>query len=365
MKVDVCVVGAGFAGCTVAERLASSGARVLILERRSHLGGNAYDELDSHGVLVHRYGPHIFHTNSARIVDYLSRFTEWRSYEHRVRAVVDGREFPIPINRDTINSLYGLSLDEASVGEYLESVREPYTPARSSEEVVLNAVGRDLYEKFFLNYTLKQWGRHPRELAAGVTARIPVRTNCDDRYFSDTYQLMPLAGYTRMFEKMIDHPLITVRLETDFQDMRKHLDARTTVFTGPIDAYFDYCFGHLPYRSIRFEHVHFSDQRFHQSVTTLNYPNDHAFTRVTEFKRLTGQDHQGTSIVREYPRDDGEPYYPVPTEENERLYNRYVERAVREPNVTFVGRLAQYRYYNMDQVVAAALKAAERIVSSR
>jgi UDP-galactopyranose mutase len=362
VKPDFCVVGAGFAGATVAERLSDAGARVLVIDKRSHVAGNAYDELDEHGVLVHRYGPHIFHTNAARIVDYLSNFTTWRPYEHRVRAVVDGRQYPLPINRDTINRLYGLDLDESGVAEYLSSVREPRDPVRTSEDVIVDRVGRDLYEKFFLNYTRKQWGLDPSQLAASVAARVPVRTNSDDRYFTDDFQQMPQDGYTAMFRRMLGRPGIELRLSTGFAEVQPQLAGTHIVFTGPIDAYFDYCFGPLPYRSLRFEHEHLPQTLRYQSVGTVNYPNDHAFTRITEFKHLTGQEHDGTSIVREYPAAQGEPYYPVPRPQNEELYRRYAERAAQETNVTFVGRLAQYRYYNMDQVVAAALKAAQNIL---
>lgn len=364
MDADFLVVGAGFAGSTVAERLASAGRRVLIIDKRPHIGGNAYDEPDAHGVLIHRYGPHIFHTNARRIIAYLSRFTNWRFYEHRVRAVVDGMAYPMPINRDTINRLYGLSLDEDGIAAFLERVREPRSPIRTSEDLVLNSVGRDLYEKFFLNYTRKQWGLDPSQLSAGVAARVPVRTNTDDRYFLDDYQFMPAEGYTRMFTRMLDHPKIEVRLGVDFEKMRGAIGNMHVVYTGPIDAYFGFCFGKLPYRSLRFEHEHLPDVQRYQPVGTVNYPNDHAYTRITEFKHLTGQSHPGTSIVREYPQSQGEPYYPIPRPENEQLYKKYCELAAGETHVTFVGRLAQYRYYNMDQVVAAALKCAQDILSS-
>ncbi|WP_199096652.1 UDP-galactopyranose mutase [Dyella sp. ASV21] len=356
------VVGAGFAGAVVARELAESGRPVYIIDRRRHIAGNAYDELDAHGVLIHRYGPHIFHTNGERIFEYLSQFTEWLPYEHRVRGVVDGEDYPFPINRDTLNQLYGLDLDESGAQAFFESVREPREPVLTSEDVVLNSVGRDLYEKFFLNYTRKQWGLDPSELKAGVAARIPVRTNSDDRYFTDTFQAMPKHGYTKMFEKMLDHPNITVELGVDFADVRSSLDADHVVYTGPIDAYFDYCYGRLPYRSLRFEHEHLAGLARYQSTGTVNYPNDHAYTRITEFKHLTGQEHSGTSIVREYPQADGDPYYPIPRAENEALFKRYEELAKSETDVTFVGRLAQYRYYNMDQVVGAALAAAKRLI---
>lgn len=356
------IVGAGFAGSVVARALADAGRRVHIIDKRPHIAGNAYDEVDKNGILIHRYGPHIFHTNGERIFKYLSRFTEWHPYEHRVRGVVGGISYPFPINRDTLNKLYGLDLDEDDAENFFERVREPREAVLTSEDVVLNSVGRDLYEKFFLNYTRKQWGLDPSELKAGVAARIPVRTNTDDRYFTDMFQAMPLHGYTKMFEAMLDHPNISVELGIDFADIQDRASYLHIVYTGPIDAYFGYRYGHLPYRSLRFEHEHLSDIEQYQETGTINFPNDHAYTRITEFKHLTGQKHRGTSIVREYPQAEGDPYYPVPREENEVLFKRYEELALREPNVTFVGRLAQYRYYNMDQVVGAALAAAKQLI---
>lgn len=363
MRGQLLIVGAGFAGSVMARELADAGRRVHVVDRRPHVAGNAFDELDTSGVLVHRYGPHIFHTNAARIVDYLSRFTEWRPYEHRVRGVVDGVDYPFPINRDTLNQLYGLALDEDGAAAFFERVREPRDPVLTSEDVVLNSVGRDLYEKFFLNYTRKQWGLDPSELKAGVAARIPVRTDADDRYFTDSFQAMPKYGYTKMFEAMLDHPNITVELGVDFAEARDRIGAAHVVYTGPIDAYFGFRFGPLPYRSLRFEHEHIAGVRQFQQTGTINYPNDHAYTRITEFKHLTGQEHAGTSIVREYPMATGEPYYPVPRAENEALFKKYEALAMKERDVTFVGRLAQYRYYNMDQVVGAALTAARNLLA--
>lgn len=356
------IAGAGFAGSVMARELADAGHAVHIIDRRPHVAGNAFDEYDEHGVLVHRYGPHIFHTNGERIFQYLSRFTAWRPYEHRVLGVVDGVAYPFPINRDTLNALYGLELDEAGAAEHFERVREPRDPVATSEDVVLNSVGRDLYEKFFLNYTRKQWGMDPSELKAGVAARIPVRTNTDDRYFTDTFQAMPAEGYTRMFERMLDHPAITIELGVEFDEVRQRVDVDHIIYTGPIDAYFGFRFGRLPYRSLRFEHEHLPGTQQFQRVGTVNYPNDHDFTRITEFRHLTGQSHAGTSIVREYPQSEGDPYYPVPSTENEALFKRYEALAKDEPGVTFVGRLAQYRYYNMDQVVGAALAAARDFI---
>ncbi|MBY4598093.1 UDP-galactopyranose mutase [Ottowia caeni] len=360
----ILIAGAGFAGSVVSRELADAGHKVHVIDKRSHIAGNAFDEFDAQGVQIHRYGPHLFHTNSERVWNYLSRFTHWHPYEHRVRSVVNGKLYPFPINRDTLNQLYGLNLDEAGAAAYFEQVREPRDPIRTSEDVVLNSVGRDLYDKFFLNYTRKQWGMEPSQLKAGVAARIPVRTNTDDRYFTDTFQAMPLQGYTKMFERMLDHPNITVELGVDFFDVRQRSGFDHVVYTGPIDAYFSHCFGPLPYRSLRFEHEHFPGVEQFQPVGTVNYPNDHAYTRITEFKHLKGQQHPGTSIVREYPQAEGDPYYPIPSEDTEALYKRYQTLAEAEPGVTFVGRLAEYRYYNMDQVVAAAMNAAQRIIAA-
>lgn len=362
MPQSILIVGAGFAGSVMARELSDAGYRTLVIDRRPHVAGNAFDETDSHGLLVHRYGPHIFHTNGERIFEYLSRFTEWHPYEHRVRGTINGTTYPFPINRDTINQLYGLELDEDGAAEFFERVREPRDPVLTSEDIVLNSVGRDLYETFFLNYTRKQWGLEPSELKAGVAARIPVRTSTDDRYFTDTFQVMPKNGYTAMFGTMLDHPNIKVELGVDFKELPKRFRSGRIIYTGPIDAYFRYCYGCLPYRSLRFEHEHLPGVEQFQETGTVNYPNDHAFTRITEFKHLTGQKHNGTSIVREYPQAEGEPYYPIPRVENEMLYKRYEELAKREKNVIFVGRLAQYRYYNMDQVVGAALTAAKRVI---
>ncbi|WP_436862249.1 UDP-galactopyranose mutase [Acinetobacter haemolyticus] len=360
--MKVLIVGAGFAGSVVARELAEAGYQILVVDRRDHIAGNAYDVKDEHGILIHQYGPHIFHTNSERIFNYLSKFTEWRPYEHRVRGVVNGQEYPFPINRDTLNQLYNLELTEVQATEYFEKVREVRDPIQTSEDVVLNSVGRDLYEKFFLNYTKKQWGLEPSQLKAGVAARIPTRTNTDDRYFTDTYQAMPLYGYTKMFENMLNHPNIQVKLATEFKDVLMQYEFDHIVYTGPIDAFYDFKFGKLPYRSLRFEHEHLEKVEWSQSVGTVNYPNDFDFTRITEFKHLTGQNHSATSIVREYPITDGDPYYPIPRIENEKLFKKYQELASLEKNVTFVGRLAEYRYYNMDQVVGAALNAADKIL---
>jgi UDP-galactopyranose mutase len=355
MNIDILVVGAGFAGAVIAERFASRGKSVLVLEKRSHIGGNAFDELDSAGVLIHRYGPHIFHTNAKHVEEYLSRFTEWRPYEHRVLSMVDSELYPIPINLQTINKLYGLSLDEAGLAAFLERIRKKRDPVLNSEDVVLNNVGEDLCNKFFRNYTRKQWGLELSELSPAVAGRIPVRSNNDDRYFTDKFQCMPAEGYTKMFERMLSHPNIRVETDTDFHSLSYKVNAGKVFYCGPIDAYFNFCYGRLPYRSLFFQHQHLEHQEQFQPVGTVNYPNDYEYTRITEFKHLTGQVHTGTSIVREFPRGHGDPYYPVPTSENHALYRRYKELADAESSTFFIGRLAEYRYYNMDQVVAAAL----------
>lgn len=361
MNDRVLVVGAGFAGSVVARELADHGHKVLVIDKREHLAGNAYDCHDEKGVLVHRYGPHIFHTNSERIVRWLSRFTAWRFYEHRVLAEVDAVLYPIPVNRQTINSLYGLDLSEEETQQFLEKVRIDKPVIQTSEDVVLASVGGDLCDKFFRGYTRKQWGLELAQLSAGVASRIPVRTNSDDRYFTDTYQFMPLDGYTRMFERILAHPNITTRFGVSFADIEDKDAFKHIVYSGTVDEYYGYCYGKLPYRSLAFEHKHFEQAEPFQPVGTVNYPNTQEYTRITEFKHLTGQACEGTSVVYEYPQAEGEPYYPIPRAENEALYKQYKQRAEQETRVSFVGRLAQYRYYNMDQVVATALKTAEHL----
>jgi UDP-galactopyranose mutase len=352
---DYLIIGAGFSGAVLAERLASrAGKRVLVCDKRAHIGGNAYDFYDSAGVLIHKYGPHIFHTNSERIFSYLSQFTRWRPYEHRVVVQVDGKLLPFPINLDTVNRLYGWSLESEQLAEYLASVAEKVSHCKTSEDAVVSKVGRALYEKFFKNYTFKQWGLDPSQLDAAVAARVPARLDRDDRYFLDKFQFMPMHGFTRMFEAMLDHPKIHVALGADYREVRHEIDAREVIYTGPIDEYFGYCHGRLPYRSIHFDFQSHAREVF-QSGPVINYPNDHEYTRVTEFKYLTGQKHPSTTVVYEYPNGDGDPYYPVPRPENVERYRLYKALADRTPGVHFCGRLGTYRYYNMDQVVGQAL----------
>lgn len=363
-QFDYLIVGAGFAGSVLAERLAADlNKRVLLIDRRPHIGGNAYDYFNDDGILIHQYGPHIFHTNSQRILDYLSRFTKWRAYEHRVLADVDGELLPIPINLTTLNKLYGLNLDPAQAEKFLAERAEPVAEIKTSEDVVINQIGTELYEKFFRGYTKKQWGLDPSELDKSVTSRVPTRTNSDDRYFQDEFQQMPLDGYTAMFEKMVDHPNISILLDVDYREVKNTVQYEHLIFTGPIDEYFDYCFGKLPYRSLEFRHVTVDKPQF-QSVAVVNYPDEHVeHTRITEYKYLTGQVHKKTALTYEIPQAEGDPYYPIPRPQNADLYKKYQALADATPDVTFVGRLATYKYYNMDQVVGQALATYQRLAA--
>jgi UDP-galactopyranose mutase len=361
MAFDYLIVGAGFAGSVLAERLARvMDKTVLLIDKRPHIGGNAFDHYNDHGVLVHKYGPHIFHTSSREIFEYLSQFTEWRPYEHQVLASVDGQLLPIPINLDTLNKLYGLNLNSFEAEQFLQSVAEKKDRIATSEDVVVNRVGRELYEKFFRNYTRKQWGMDPSELDAAVTARVPVRVNRDARYFTDAYQAMPLHGFTRMFENMLDHPNIKIMLNADFTEVKQMIPYKHLIYTGPIDEFFDFEFGKLPYRSLQFKHETLNRQQF-QAAPVVNYPNEHLYTRITEFKYLTGQEHPKTSIVYEFPQAEGDPYYPIPKPQNQDIYAKYKALADATPGVHFVGRLATYKYYNMDQVTGQALATFKKI----
>jgi UDP-galactopyranose mutase len=365
---DYLVVGAGFAGTVLAERLASQwGKRCLIVERRDHVGGNAHDRHNRAGILLHQYGPHYFRTNSDRIRLYLSQFTEWSPADYKILSWTDGRFWQFPINLNTFEQFIGRASTSEEMAETLEKWRMPIEKPGNSEEVIVSQVGWALYEKFFRGYTRKQWRREPSELDPSVCGRIPIRTNRDDRYLSDKFQALPREGYTRLFERMLDHPNIEVRLRTDYREARAQVHCDHLIYTGPIDEYFDHCFGALSYRSLRFEPETYQ-QEFFQPAVQVNYPNDHEFTRIVEIKHATGQRSPVTTIVREYPQNYApgrEAYYPVPAPDSRALYAQYEARAAREKNVSFVGRMATYRYYNMDQVVGMALAEFEKLKDRR
>lgn len=365
---DYVVVGAGFSGSVLAERIASQlNKKVLIVDKRTHIGGNAYDYYNDHGILMHKYGPHWFHTNDKNVFDYLSVFTEWRFHYHRVKSYVDGILVPIPINRDTLYLLYGLNAQSPEeVQDYYDRVKVDIKLPANSEEMVVSQVGEELYNKFFKGYTLKQWDIHPKDLAPSVTGRIPVRTNRDDRYFTDRYQGLPKEGYTQLFNRMLNHPNISVLLQTDYREIIQELSFGKLIYTGPIDSYFDYKFGKLPYRSLRFEHETL-DKEVYQPCQQVNYPNEYDYTRIVEWKHATGQKSHLTTITREYSlaaEGSVEGYYPIPRDVNHALYRKYREEADRLDNVIFCGRLAEYKYYNMDQIVARALMIYEQKIKA-
>jgi len=361
---DYLIVGAGYAGSVLAERLASQcGKKCLVVDRRNHVGGNAHDAHNAAGILLHMYGPHYFRTNSDRIVQYLSQFTEWRPVEYKILSWTHGRYWQFPINLNTFEQLIGRASTSQEMEDTLAKWRVPIENPRNSEEVIVSQVGYRLYEQFYKNYTIKQWRRDPKELDPSVCGRVAIRTNRDDRCQSEKFQALPLLGYTRMFERMLAHPNIKLLLQTDYREVAPFIEYKHMIYTGPIDHYFDCCFGPLPYRSLRFE-PEIIEKEFYLPVMQVNYPNDEAFTRIVEIKHCTGQKAPVTTIVREYPEDYGpgrEPYYPVPAPDARALYQRYAERAAAEKGVTFVGRMATYRYYNMDQVVGAALAEFEKL----
>ena len=367
MEFDYLIVGAGFAGAVLAERLANAaGKRCLVIDRRGHIGGNAYDAPDSSGILLHCYGPHYFRTNSQLVVDYLSRFTGWHPVDYKILSSIHGRLWNFPINLNTFEQFVGHPSTPEEMKQTLDAWRLDIPEPRNSEEVILSQVGRPLYEMFFENYTLKQWKRHPRDLDPSVCGRIPIRFNRDDRYLAEKFQALPKDGYTAVFERMLDHPNIKVELGADFRLIRDKVSFKRLIYTGMIDEYFDHCYGPLPYRSLRFE-PETVEKEFFQPAMQVNYPNDEAFTRIVEIKHATGQSSPRTTIIREYP-DDYEPgreaYYPIPAPDARSLYQRYQELAAAHPDVCFVGRLAQYRYYNMDQVIAMALTTFEKLEPS-
>lgn len=374
MRADWLIVGAGFTGAVLAERIASQlNERVLIMERRDHIGGNAYDYCDEHGVLVQRYGAHIFHTNSRKIWDYLSQFTSWRSYSHRVRAVVDGHTIPVPFNLNSLETLFPRAMAERLERKLIESygfgASVPIFKMLDGSDVELKELARYIYRNVFEGYTFKQWGLKPDELDKSVTGRVPVFVSRDDRYFQDSYQGMPRLGYTEMFHRLLAHPNIQILLKTDYSRALDGIRFDRLVFTGPIDEYFNSLHGALPYRSLRFEFRHEPRAEF-QEVAVVNYPNEHLFTRIVEFKHFSGQTLPGSTIASEYPepylRGVNEPYYPIPREENRARYALYSQEANRlDGNVLFAGRLADYKYYNMDQAVGRALKLFDEIAMGK
>lgn len=358
-KYDYLIVGAGFAGSVLAERLNSIGKKVLIVEKRDHIGGNCYDYYDGTGVLVHKYGPHYFRTNFQEVVDYLSRFTQWRPHEYRIRSYVNGKIYTFPINRNTLNEFFGVNLKtDQETEEFLKSKRENIENPKNAEEQILALAGKEIYEAFFKNYTIKQWGIHPKNLDASVTARIPIRINDDDRYLNDKFQAMPKDGYTKLFENLLKG--IDIILNTDYKTVIKNISYDKLIYTGPIDEFFDYKYGKLPYRSLKFEFEN-HNKEFYQDWSQINYPNDYDFTRIVEIKHATGQKTPTTTIVKEYPQSEGDPYYPIPAKENHELYKKYEAEANNLKNFYFIGRLAQYKYLNMDQVVKEALDLFEKI----
>ncbi|MCH7826364.1 MAG: UDP-galactopyranose mutase [Bacteroidetes bacterium] len=363
MKYDYLIVGAGFAGSVMTERIASQlNKKILIVEKRNHIGGNAYDEYDEHGILIHKYGPHIFHTNSKKVFDYLSIFTEWRKYEHKVLANLNGELYPIPINRTTINGLYKKNFKKnKEVADYYNRVKIKRHPIKNSEDVIVNKIGIDLFEKFYKNYTIKQWNLEANQLAPSVCGRIPVRTNEDDRYFTDKYQFMPKDGYTKMFEKMLSHKNIKILLNTDYKTVIRNIKFDKMIYTGPIDFFFDYKFGKLPYRSIRFEWKNFNKE-YYQQTAQINYVDDSVkYSRVVEHKYLSAHKSKSTTLSFEYPQIVGEPFYPIPNAKTKKLYLQYKNEIKKVNDIIFCGRLAEYKYYNMDQVVANTLKIFEKL----
>lgn len=372
MTFEYLIVGAGFSGSILAERIASQlDKKVLLIDKRDHIGGNAHDYSDENGILIHKYGPHIFHTNAKRVIDYLSHFTEWRPYSHHVLAVVEGINVPVPFNINSIYQLFPKKYAERLVNELLitygSGVKIPILKLRESASGELKKLADYIYENVFLGYTLKQWELTPEELDPSVTARVPVHISKDNRYFQDTYQLMPKDGYTKMFERMLSHKKIKILLQTDYKEIINSIKYNKLIFTGPIDEFFDYQFGELPYRSLQFQFEKY-EQEYFQNVGQINYPNNNSFTRITEFKHLTGQLNSQTVISKEYPnaylRNINTPYYPIPKEENRLLYNKYKMELGKIKSVLFCGRLAEYQYYNMDQIVARALTVFENKMST-
>lgn len=380
---DYLIVGAGLTGSVLAERLASQlDRRVLVVDRRAHVAGNAFDRLDEHGVRVHPYGPHLFHTNSDRVWQYLSRFTAWHPYEHRVVAEIEGQRVPVPFNLTSLHALFPASqadrLERLLVARYGAGAKVPIMKLRETaatrvaglsaqDATDLQALADFIYEQVFYGYTLKQWDLTPEELGPAIMGRVPVHVAYDDRYFGDTYQALPSEGYTAMVDAILDHPNIDVETGVDFAEAQDGAQFDRLIYTGPIDTFFDHVHGPLPYRSLRFEFEHHAGVPFLQERAQVNFPNRPGagpdYTRIVEIKHATGQDVAGTTLVREFPQahvpGETEPYYPIPMDANRAQYARYAAEAAKLSSVTFAGRLADYKYYNMDQAVARALRVFE------
>jgi UDP-galactopyranose mutase len=364
MQYDYLIVGSGISGITIARVLAEAQKKVLIVDKRSHIGGNCYDYYDGHGILIHKYGPHILHTKHKEVWDFLSRFTKWRNYHHIVKAHVDGHLVSFPINIHTLKSMYGMTLAPGEMKQYLDSVSIKIDNPSNSKEAVISKVGEDLYDKFFKVYTLKQWGILPEKLSPIVCQRIPVRFSKDERYFDDKYQGIPLNGYTRLFETMLSHDNIDILLETEYADVSGDIKYKRLVYTGPVDEYFNYCHGNLGYRSLHFDFKNITTTSF-QDYAVINYPNEYDFTRITEYKKLTGQKADSTTVSYEYPSSVGDPYYPVPTTENSLIYEKYSEEARKLRSVVFAGRLGTFRYLNMDIACLEGMKTSRGLLNEK
>lgn len=355
MRFNYVIVGAGLAGITMAERIATElHEKVLLIEKRNHIGGNVYDEYNDAGVLVHMYGPHTFHTNDKEVFDYICQYTDWHEYQHRVLSYVNGNFVPMPISLETINQLYNKNLSEDEMATFIESRKVNIEQIKTSEDVVLSQVGQDIYEKFFKYFTMKQWGVLPSELDKDVIGRIPFRKNRDTRYFTDKYQGNPKGGYTQMFRKMLNYPEIKIMLNTDYKEVIHEIEYKKLIYTGPIDYFFDYKLGKLKYRSLKFIFETHDCESYQPSAST-RWPMDYDYTRITEFKKMTGQKNDKTTILKEIPCDGDEPFYPFPTAEWKMLAQQYSNLAAKEENVIFLGRLAEYKYYDMDDVIRRAL----------
>ena len=376
---DSVIIGAGVAGSVAARELAESGRSVLVLEQRDHIGGNCYDEPDEHGILIHKYGPHIFHTKEKKAYDYLSRFTDWYAFGHEVVANVYGKLIPVPFNLNTLHMVYEKekadTLEKKLIETFGMGSRVPILKLREQEDPEIRQIADYVYENIFLHYTMKQWGQTPEEIDPAVTGRVPLVISYDNRYFQEPWQGMPLHGYTPMFEKMLDHPKIRVETGVDarsrirFEEDQVILDGEPfcgeVIYTGPVDELFNCCFGRLPYRSLRFD-FEYLDQEDYQGHSVVNYTVSEDFTRITEFKYLTGQKAPGTTIVKEYPfaytGAEGEiPYYSIANDANQALYEKYRALTEKIPNVWLLGRLAEYKYYNIDAMVMKALELTEKI----